>query len=363
MLIIGISTGRGLQIAISDKISTLQGDAQIRSYHQHNAFESTSFDVNAVTNVVLPEGFDVVTSAWKAAILAESHQMEGIHLSAYDPWPVWLQDNLNQGHLDSVTHLNYPILLSQEMSRRLQVELGDELSIYFQREGRDRPTMRYMTVAGIFETGFSEWDAEWGITTMAAFRKMLRWDSSQVGAIQLTGPGGLSEVQAHDLRQSLPLELDLYQPQQDHAQIYQWLVLFDTNTWVLIAILIAVAVFNAAVVIYVLVLSRYRHIAILKTLGLASRRLSWAFFGQLARYVVVGMLWGNMIGLIIIGVQDATHWLYLNPETYYISYVPIAWPIGRFIAVNILVFSTVTLTAWLPARLLSKIRPAEVLRM
>lgn len=363
VLIIGIATGRGLQIAISDKISTLQGDAQIRSYHQPSAFESTPFNVTTLDSSDMPASFEAIESGWKAAILTHDGHMEGLHLSGYAPWPNWLSDHLVAGHIDSATSLPYPFFLSQEMARRLQIEVGDELSLYFQREGRDRPTMRYVNIVGIFETGFSEWDAEWGITSMDAFRKMLRWDSTEVGAVQLTGLGSLNETQISDLRQSLPLELDVYRPQQDHAQIYQWLVLFDTNTWVLIAILIAVAIFNSAVVIYVLVLSRYRHIAILKTLGLSSGRLNWAFFGQLARYVTVGMIWGNLIGMAVIGVQDATHWLQLNPETYYISYVPIAWPIARFIGVNLLVFSTVTLTAWLPARLLSKIRPAEVLRM
>jgi ABC-type lipoprotein release transport system permease subunit len=72
VLMIGLSTGKGLQEAIHQRITALQGDAQIRSYHQPNAFESMAFNWTAskpslLTSNLLPCPGSKASSPSKAA--------------------------------------------------------------------------------------------------------------------------------------------------------------------------------------------------------------------------------------------------------------------------------------------------------
>jgi lipoprotein-releasing system permease protein len=62
-------------------------------------------------------------------------------------------------------------------------------------------------------------------------------------------------------------------------------------------------------------------------------------------------------------LQDQYAWLSLDPATYYVNSVPVAWNWGEFILANGLIFISVLGSAVLPVKILSKILPTQVLRM
>jgi lipoprotein-releasing system permease protein len=361
VLMIGLSTGKGLQEAIHQRITALQGDAQIRSYHQPNAFESTAFDWTTSKRAIPPD-IKPIAMSWKQGIVAFEGSMQGAQCIGYSQWPQWLNQGLTQGSLpESADYME--VLISEDMARKLNLEVNDELQLYFQREGAQRPIMRYATLSGLFNTHMQEWDGQWLITHLSHMQLIQQLDSHQVGGLILHGEQVQTEQAMASIRGLLPMNLDLYQPQQDYPQLYQWLELFDTNTAVLASILIIIAAFNAAVVVFVLVVARAKHIAILRTMGMSARQINWAFVGHLGRDVAKGLLWGNLIGLGLLYAQFQFQILELDPVTYYVDHVPVAWDWWSFFMANLLVFTTVTVTAWLPSRILAKIRPADVLRM
>ncbi|MFM1884488.1 MAG: hypothetical protein RL168_672, partial [Bacteroidota bacterium] len=53
----------------------------------------------------------------------------------------------------------------------------------------------------------------------------------------------------------------------------------------------------------------------------------------------------------------------LDPQTYYVDAVPVAWNWVGFLLANLLIFIAVLLTSLVPAKILSKILPSQVLRM
>ena len=257
VLMIGLSTGKGLQEAIHQRITALQGDAQIRSYHQPNAFESMAFNWTASKQAIPPD-IKPIAMSWKQGIVAFEGSMQGAQCIGYSQWPLWLNQGLTQGRLpESADYME--VLISEDMARKLNLEVDDELQLYFQREGAQRPVMRYATLSGLFNTHMQEWDGQWLITHLSHMQLIQQLDSHQVGGLILHGEQVQTEQGMASIRGLLPLNLDLYQPQQDYPQLYQWLELFDTNTAVLASILIIIAAFNAAVVVFVLVVARAKH--------------------------------------------------------------------------------------------------------
>ena len=74
-----------------------------------------------------------------------------------------------------------------------------------------------------------------------------------------------------------------------------------------------------------------------------------------------GILWGNMFGLGLAALQYWAHLIPLEAATYYISYVPIAFPWTWIIAINVLTVTLSLLILLLPSMIITKISPAKVM--
>jgi lipoprotein-releasing system permease protein len=102
-------------------------------------------------------------------------------------------------------------------------------------------------------------------------------------------------------------------------------------------------------------------IGTLKALGANNRFVRRIFIYESILLVGKGMLWGNLLGLSIVALQYFTHLIPLDAATYYVSYVPMAFPWVWLLLLNI----GVLLLAWLimlaPSAIVSQISPAKVM--
>ena len=73
------------------------------------------------------------------------------------------------------------------------------------------------------------------------------------------------------------------------------------------------------------------------------------------------MLWGNVLGLGLCAVQYFTHLIPLEAATYYVNYVPIAFPWGWWLLLNIGTMAVSLLILLAPSAIVTKISPAKVM--
>ncbi|MEM7499098.1 MAG: hypothetical protein AAF371_14035 [Pseudomonadota bacterium] len=78
--------------------------------------------------------------------------------------------------------------------------------------------------------------------------------------------------------------------------------------------------------------------------------------------ILKGMVIGNVAALTIGLLQDYFKIIPLDPVNYYMSYVPIEWNIGIFIALNIATFVVVNLTLILPTFIISRLNTINAIR-
>ena len=85
------------------------------------------------------------------------------------------------------------------------------------------------------------------------------------------------------------------------------------------------------------------------------------FVNQALMLIGKGMIWGNVIGIGLCLVQYFTHIIPLDPVSYYVSYVPMAFPWGWWGVLNI----GTLLVSWLillaPSAIITQISPAKVM--
>ena len=102
-------------------------------------------------------------------------------------------------------------------------------------------------------------------------------------------------------------------------------------------------------------------IGTLKALGANNQFVRRICIYEAILLVGKGMLWGNVLGLGLVAIQYFTQVIPLDASIYYVSYVPMAFPWGWLVALNI----GVLLVSWVimlaPSAIVSQISPARVM--
>ena len=103
-------------------------------------------------------------------------------------------------------------------------------------------------------------------------------------------------------------------------------------------------------------------IGILKTLGARNFNIRKTFLYVSSFLILKGMLWGNIIALTVLLLQRYFGLIKLDPNTYYVSEMPVDINILHIILINIATLTLSVLAMVGPSYLIAKISPAKSLR-
>jgi lipoprotein-releasing system permease protein len=224
------------------------------------------------------------------------------------------------------------------------------------------PRSRRFRVTGIFDSGFYDYDANWGFVTL---------DSAQ----NLAGVGqvvSLLEIRVDHMDDANAIAADLLKRagegyttstwMDENRALFRALSLEKLVTALFIGLITFVAGLNILVVLTMTVTDRSRDIAVLMSMGARRSQISKIFILQGLVVSVAGTLAGLIIGYSFATIADRWRMIPLNPEVYAIPYVPFhtnatdaIWIAGAATAISL----AATL---LPARSASRILPVEILR-
>jgi lipoprotein-releasing system permease protein len=98
-------------------------------------------------------------------------------------------------------------------------------------------------------------------------------------------------------------------------------------------------------------------------MGMTDKSISKVFLAASARLVSVGMLIGNVLAMLICIIQKTTHILKLNPENYYVSFVPVNIDLVQILMADALSFVAIMLLLLIPCLFISKVDPAQTVRV
>ncbi len=146
------------------------------------------------------------------------------------------------------------------------------------------------------------------------------------------------------------------------ALYFNWLDLLDTNIIVIITLMWCVAGFTLVSCLFIIVLERVIMIGLLKALCATDSLIRRLFIYMAARLVVRGLVIGNAAALAIVGIQYFWHILPLDPDAYYLSYVPVHVSWAAIAGLDISVIAAALLLLVLPSHIISTLSPAETMR-
>jgi lipoprotein-releasing system permease protein len=103
-------------------------------------------------------------------------------------------------------------------------------------------------------------------------------------------------------------------------------------------------------------------IGILKALGGNDWSIRKIFLYNAGYLIIKGLFWGNLIGLGILLLQKYFKLVPLNPETYYVTEVPVYLSWDYILAVNLGTLILCILMLIIPSVIISKISPSRAIK-
>ncbi|MUP46404.1 ABC transporter permease [Gramella sp. BOM4] len=370
MMLVSFATGLGLQEKIRDKISAFNGHINISSYDNNSSKVSlipVSKNQDFYPDFETVDGIEHVQAvATKFAVIRTETDFEGIIVKGVGPEYRWeyLEEYLVKGELpDYSGKLNDEVLISDYLANRLNLEVGDRMNTFFLREDSERPVQRGFLITGIYDSGFQEFDELYIIADLRHIQRINRWEDDQVGNFEVF----ISNFEELDRKGNEVYEntgsfLDTQTIRQKYYSIFEWLSLFDFNIALILGIMILVAGINMITALLVLILERTQMIGILKALGANDWSIRKVFLYNAAYLILLGLFWGNLLGIGLLAVQKYFKLIPLDPRTYYVNEVPIYlnWDYILFVNVGTLILCMLMLL--IPSVIISRISPVKAIK-
>jgi len=371
MMLITVGTSTGMQHKIKEKIAVFNGHIQIVNYDNNNS-ETTQNPIskkqNFYPNFTSVTGVDYVqVYASKAGIISTNKNFEGIVLKGVDTGYDWsgVEEYLVSGKLPLINEkITKNVLISEIISDRLGLQVGDRFDTYFIKEkpnfGQNR---RIFVVSGIYNSGFKEFDESCVIGDIKHIQNLNKWSVDQVGGFEVFLEDFDEMKEKGDLIYSeIDPTLDSKTLLELFPVIFDWMLLFDTNISIIIAIMILVAGINMITALLVLILERTQTIGILKALGSTNWSIRKMFLYNASYLILRGLFYGNIIGLSVLFIQKYFGVVKLDPETYYINKAEVYIDLGHVLALNIGTLLLCLLMLLVPSYIITKISPARAVK-
>ncbi len=368
VMILAFAVLLGFKGTIQEKLFSLSAHLKVTRYTLNQSYEETALPRHSKLSEsykTLPLVRHLQMVAHKAGILKTPENLQGVLFkgvgSDFD-WEVFRQ-NLVDGKLPdfkSDTSDSKEVIISRNIANQLQLKTGDGVVIYFIQ---NPPRPRKLKVTGIYETGLEELDKQLILGDVRLVQKLNGWGPDTVGGYEIFVKdfNRIKEAEAQIVKVLEP-EQDLRTVIDEYLPLFDWLSLLDRNLTVFLTLILFVASFNMVSVLLVLIMERIPMIGLLKALGSPNWQIRKIFLWQGISMIIKGLLIGNVIGIGLCLIQQKYRLFPLDPENYYMSYVPIEinWPI--VLGLNITILLLVTLVLILPTFIIARMKPVKAIR-
>ena len=365
VMIVAICVVVGFKQEVQRKVAGFGSHIQVVNFDNNNTYELQPVEVSDSLLMKLrglPHVEQVSVFASKPGILKTDSAFHGIIFKGTDYWDYFAL-NMVSGSLPAEKN---EVIISTVLANQLHLTVGDAILCYFVQEDL---RVRRLYVSGLYNTCMSEMDRLFVLGDIDLVRQLNGWKASQSSGIEvLVDDLKHLEEAADRVYFATANRLDeagnaFYTQtiEQLNPQIFGWLDLLDMNVVIIIVLMLCVSGFSIITGLIILILESITLIGTLKALGACNRFVRRIFMYESILLVGKGVLVGNILGLGIVALQYFTQVIPLDATTYYVSYVPMAFPWVWLVALNIgvLVVSWVIMLA--PSAIVSQISPAKVM--
>lgn len=381
VMMVSIAVVTGFKHEIREKVTGFESEITIYAHDmQTGEYESSGFQLTPSLRSVIAqsagEAARVTYSVRQPGILKTDSAFTGVVIKGVSPDFDWtfVREALVSGEIpdyaNSDDELTNTIIISSDMARKLGAVEGDRIYAHFFRN--NTIASRRLTVKAVYDTRFSDYDGLYAFTPALLLQQLAGVDSTTVGAVEINGIQGRDVEEVTDRLRAATMQLSINDTpgriyevsnvRQAGAMYFNWLELLDTNVAVILILMTLVSGFTLISSLFILILDRINTIGLLKAMGADNSLVRAIFIVMAERLVVRGLVIGNIIGLGLLFVQHKWHLIPLDPEAYYLAFVPVEINWWYIVALNVGVAIVSCLMLILPSQMISTLSPARSIR-
>lgn len=359
VIIIAISVSRGFRSQMLEKMAAFAGDVNISVMLPSggsdfiNADEYSLAPLSAREEIVaLPYVKDVVGVSYRPGMIKTEEDIQGVMLKGVDS--LVAEDGC---------------YVSGKLGDLLGFNVGDKATFYFVGQS---VKVRRLKILGFFSSSLENLDKFYVICSKKLVNGLNGWDEDRASAYQIMFTDHNDKdyvsrkVQIGNLvyasmeGENYPRVSGSY---DDMGNLVDWLNLLDMNVLIILILMIAVSAFNMISCVLIILFENISSIGVLKSLGMKNSGIKKVFLAKSARIVLIGLLIGNVLAVAFCLLQQNFKFIRLNPENYFISYVPIDISWWSIVAADVLCFVAIMAILLIPCHFISRIQPSKTIRV
>ncbi len=368
VMILAVSISSGFRHEIRDGLSSLAGDIQITPPDMNVLDESSPIE-REPSYLAVVEGVDgvraVVPAVYRAGIVKNADNIHGVMFKG-------VPQGASAGGHDVADSIPLAVSIPSRLAEIASLKTGDRMLAYFVGE---KVKMRQFNVAAIHDVMVETDDNLVVYAAMSDLQRLMGWDENEVSAIEvLMDSSHKDETDIREATMHIGGLVSAYSYDSDapviatsavsrFPQIFDWLNLIDFNVFFILLLMTVVAGFNMISGLLIMLFENISTIGLLKALGMTDRSISKVFLSSSAVLVGKGMLIGNALALAFCILQKTTHFIPLNPENYFVSSVPVSVDLSLILAADVISFVVIMLLLLIPCLFISKVDPADTVRV
>jgi lipoprotein-releasing system permease protein len=377
-MLLSVAIITGFKKEVRNKVIGFGAHIQITNFDSNTSYSTTPIMVSDTLLQELqsfPNIRHVERFATIPGLLKTENDAQGIVLKGIDEHFDWtfFRKHLKEGDVFEVDpeKTSTDVIISRYLSDLLDLKCGDTFPVYFlQNFELNQARARRFVIRGIYETGFIDYDKIFVYADIKQVRRLNGWEENVVSGLELfVGNYNYLDETADQLYFHLIERQDsegntyyTRSVRELNPMIFNWLSVLDINVAVILVLMMAVSGFTMISGLLIIILERTNMIGILKALGQSNRSIRSVFLYISFFLIGRGMIWGNVIGLIICFVQSFFRLLKLDASVYYLDAVPIDLSLTNLLLINLGALTVSLLMMLAPSYLITKINPARTIR-
>lgn len=356
VIIIAVAVSGGFRHELRKGVASLAGDIQITSPYMNFIGEDHPVTLREELETAIGSmpGVDhIVPAVYRAGIIKSGSNIHGVVFKGIP------------GGGDSLR-----VKIPERLSAMLGIGPGDRMLTYFIG---DKVKARQFTVESTYDDILGSDDNLVVYAGIEDMRRVNGWDPDKASAIEvILEDNWRSSDRMEYLTDEIGAEI-LFGEGIDsmvatsaarrYPQIFSWLDLIDFNVLIVLVLMVAVAGFNMISSLLIMLFRNISVIGTLKAMGMTDRQISAVFLRIASSAALKGMLAGNILAFLFCIVQNATHFVKLDPANYFVSAVPVHLNALQVIGADLLAYILIMLLLLLPCLFVSRVDPAKTVRV
>ena len=364
VMIIAVAVSSGFRHEVRNGLSSMSGDVRLMppamSYLDEN--EPIESDPAYLPYVQDVQGVRSIEPAvYRAGIVKNGESIHGVMFKG-----------ISGGVRETSDSVALAVSIPSRLAEISGLKAGDRMLAYFVG---DKVKARQFNVVSVHQTMVQADDKLVVYADLSDMQRVNGWEDDQASVLEVMLEDEYKdEGQIEEIADLVGTLVNSYGSDDEasvisvsavssYPQLFDWLNLIDFNVFFILVLMTIVAGFNMISGLLIMLFENISTIGLLKSLGMTDRAISKVFLSSSAVLVLKGMAAGNLLAIIFCIIQGTTHLLRLNPENYFVSFVPVNLDMGMILCADILSFFVIMLLLLIPCIFISKVDPAETVRV